>query len=215
VDIYTSKDGGTVWTLLCKVDPQQTGEGCLPFGGNKNGLTFRDEMHGWLGGFIPVEGAPYLYASVDGGKTWRPAPLPLPVGFEKAQMEVNPPALFQGQEGVLVARAYLPQTVGSVAADIFYRTHDGGLTWQVAATLPAAGLVAVEAVVDWVVWDGGSLLRATHDGGKNWQIINPNVDLSEKLVALQFVGPGNGWALSLEGDTTRLYRTTDGGSTWQ
>ncbi len=214
VEIFASSDGGEHWASQCKIDPKQSAERCLPFGGNKNGITFRDLTHGWLGGFVPVDGSGFFYATSDGGKTWRPLPLPPPVDYEKAQFVVNPPRFFGTQFGVVVVRAMLTLETGEPgAAKLFYLTHDDGQTWQVAPALRSAGLVALATVKDWFVWDGG-VLQVTQNAGQTWQSLQPDVDLSEKLAALQFMDQATGWALSMDGDDTRLYRTTDGGRTW-
>ncbi|MDT4940670.1 MAG: hypothetical protein QOJ34_759 [Pseudonocardiales bacterium] len=52
----------------------------------------------------------------------------------------------------------------------FYRTTDGGLTWQKGATLPVSGTgySFASGTVGYAARDGGSVLYTTHDGGLTW-----------------------------------------------
>ena len=81
-------------------------------------------------------------------------------------------------------------------------------------TLQASGMVSIPSATDVIVWDG-AMLHYSLDAGQTWQERTPNLDLSQSLIALQFVDRNTGWALSQEASGTRLYRTTDGGATWE
>lgn len=210
VDLYRTDDGGATWTQLARSSPDQQAEGSLPFGGLKSGAVFRDASHGWVTGFIPMDGATYIYQTADAGKTWKPVQLKLPAILSKTQVEVQPPRFFDGQTGVMVTRLS-----GDPAAQVFYLTQDGGATWNAAPLITFTGLVSVISMTDWVVWDGRNL-HATHDSGQTWQQISPNINLEQKINDMQFLTPQNGWALSMEnGDVTHLYRTEDAGQTWK
>ena len=101
--------------------------------------------------------------------------------------------------------------VGQMA---LFVTHNGGDSWQATTPLDGSGFVSIPNAKDVIVWDGTKLHYST-DAGQSWQERTPNVDLSQGLIALQFVDPNTGWALSQNGDGARLYRTADGGATWQ
>ena len=209
VDLYQTSDGGANWNLISRADPENPSDQGIPFGGNKSGVTFLDSARGWVTGFIPMDGAVYLYATQDNGKTWKLVPLDLPTGWQQAQIEAKPPVFFGGQDGILPLRAS-----SNVGLMVFYVTSDGGDTWQATTPLEASGLIAIPSANDIIVWNGAKL-HYSLDAGQSWQERTPNIDLSQGLVALQFVDRHTGWALSQNGSSTRLYSTTDGGSTWQ
>ncbi len=209
VDLYQTGDGGATWGLVYHVDPENPADQGIPFGGDKSGVTFLDSAHGWVTGFMPMDGATYLYATQDGGKTWKQVQLSLPAGWQQAQIETKPPVFFGGKEGVLPLQA--STNVGQI---VFYVTHNGGDAWQPMTPLKANGMVSIATASDIIVWNGGTL-HYSPDAGQTWQDRTPNVDLSQSLIAMQFVDRQTGWVLSQDASGTRFYRTSDGGLTWQ
>ncbi len=209
VDLYQTSDGGANWDLFSRADPENSSDQVIPFSGNKSGATFLDSSHGWVTGFIPMEGAVFLYATQDNGKTWKPVQLNLPAGWNQAQIETRPPVFFGGQDGLLTLRAST-----NVSQMVLFVTHNGGDSWQATTPLDGSGFVSIPDAKDVIVWDGLKL-HYSEDAGQSWQERTPNVDLSQGLIALQFFDPNTGWALSQNGDGARLYRTTDGGATWR
>jgi photosystem II stability/assembly factor-like uncharacterized protein len=80
VALYGTTDGGKTWTHLSSASVE--GEaGKLPFSGDKSGLSFATKDRGFVTGYWPVPGSPYLFATTDGGRTWAQANLPLPAGY--------------------------------------------------------------------------------------------------------------------------------------
>lgn len=209
VDLYQTSDGGATWMLVYHVDPENPADQGITFGGDKSGVAFLDSTRGWITGFIPMDGATYLYATQDGGKTWKQVQLGLPAGWQQAQIDTKPPVFFGSKEGILTLQA--STNVGQM---VFYVTHDGGDTWQPTTPLKASGMVSIPTANDIIVWNGGTL-QYSPDAGQTWQERTPNVDLSQSLIAVQFADSKTGWALSQDANSTRLYCTTDGGLTWQ
>jgi len=210
VDLFATADGGATWTLVYHLDPAKPDDpnGIL-FGGIKNGPEFADPQHGWIGGFEPAEAFSYLYSTADGGKTWKQVNLTIPAGLEHSQMSVQAPHFFDPQNGIL-AVVFFEQT----ASLVFYTTQDGGATWTPGAPVPSNGLISIPTPTDIKVWGDGPFYSSA-DAGKSWQSLTPNPNISQTIAGLDFVDAQNGWSISADANGVyRLYRTRDGGATW-
>jgi photosystem II stability/assembly factor-like uncharacterized protein len=63
--------------------------------------------------------------------------------------------------------------------------------------------------------DGCQNLNVSHDSGTTWDSVTPNINIKDTFMTFQFVNATTGWALT--GDASNhhsLYKTSDGGSTW-
>ena len=209
VDLFHTNDGGASWIMDYHIDPQKPEIGSLPFWGGKTGMTFRDSLNGWIAGTIPVPGSTYLYATQDGGRTWKPVQLGLPVGLEKSQVSLDVPQFFGEKNAILPVHLYN----GGPEMTI-YVSRDGGANWKATQPVNSYGPVSVPTKNDFIIWDGGTL-HVSHDAGQSWKEITPNINLNQKIGSLQFINPLVGWALSFDGKTSQIYRTSDGGQTWE
>ena len=211
VDIYQTADGGSNWSRLYSLDPSQSdAPGGLPFAGSKNGIGFATSTRGWVGGAEPMDSYVWLFVTQDGGRTWQHQDLALPAGFENAMTSVDAPIFANTLEGVLPVQLFM----GDLVATVFYRTSDGGLTWQATRPVTLIGQFSVSSMSDFWVWDGKTLV-ASYDGGQTWQSIPANINLADALSQLDFVAPAQGWALGMDANSaSTLYQTVDGGYTW-
>lgn len=211
--IYQTFDGGNHWSVAAEdtgpaAIPPTVTPGSPPFGGDKIGLSFRDQQTGWLAG-ITGSGL-WLYRTHDGGRTWRPQPLapPLGVDFRPQQVRTDPPHFFDPQNGVL--------PVEYARADA-YVTHDGGARWTATTPLPTAVNPLLWTFLDARHWwaSDGSALYATSDAGAHWQAIHPNIALQWGQ-QLQFLTPQRGWLIVAQDGLAAgaLFQTVDGGHTW-
>ncbi len=210
VQLYETSDGGATWTLEYANDPSQPNN-TLPFGGLKYGMTFRDTSTGWVGGYIPVPGAVYLYKTMDSGVTWTQQALPLPPGTESADFRTVAPTFFGLNDAVLPV--WVTTGVGQRGLYL-YITHDGGATWsRSSGTAQFDGHYDLLSTSDAVGWSGN--FYATHDSGNTWSQIIPNIDFGETIGDMDFVSTTIGWVVDMDASgNTALYRTNDGGSTW-
>jgi photosystem II stability/assembly factor-like uncharacterized protein len=82
-------------------------------------------------------------------------------------------------------------------------------------TMRLRGISAVSARVVWASGANGTLLRSS-DGGKSWTKLTPPAG-AEKLDFrdIDAISASTAYALSIgSGETSRIYKTTDGGSNW-
>jgi photosystem II stability/assembly factor-like uncharacterized protein len=209
VDLFHTGDGGETWVMDYHIDPEKPGNDSLPFGGDKTGVVFRDALHGWVTGAIPMDGVSYFYATADGGKTWKQVQLVLPDALKNSQVLLDVPHFFDENNAVMPAHLYQNEPV-----TLFYISHDGGASWTATQPVKSGGLNSVSSLSDFFVWDG-KVLFASQDAGQTWKEISPDINLDQKISGLQFISVQTGWALSRDEKTSQLYRTQDGGQTWQ
>lgn len=209
--LYQTQDGGNTWTVATIIDPNDANApGRLPFSGDKSGVTFLDLTHGWATGSIPMDNYAWLFASLDGGKTWQHQDLALPQGISTSMLGIDPPRFFNAQDGILPVNLFASDLVKD-----FYVTHDGGKTWAPTRVAASGGVYSIVSMQDLWVWNGGTLY-VTHDGAQNWTPVTPNVDLSQTIAQLDFVSKDVGWVLNMDANgVTQLLKTTDGGATWK
>lgn len=210
LDIFKTTDGGQSWKKVSSASPNNDAQlNTLPFAGDKNGMTFLDMQHGWVGGTEPKDGYVWLFATQDSGQTWKQVNLPLPNGYTTSTISVDPPKFFSAQNGVLPVTLFTDSS-----HKLFYVTQDGGQSWTPGSVLDSNGMVSIPTQQDIFVWDGG-ILQTSHNGGQTWTAVTPNIDLSQIIAQLDFVDKDNGWAASIGANQKgMLYRTNDGGKTW-
>ncbi|HSM72514.1 MAG TPA: NBR1-Ig-like domain-containing protein [Anaerolineales bacterium] len=214
VILYKSTDGGATWTTQYYNDPTIPGyNSSLPLAGHKNGMTFINGSTGWVGGESPLSGSIYLYKTSDNGLNWMKQDLPVPAGYENAYMATVEPKFFDPNNGILPV--WMSVDVG--ARDLYlYVTHDGGNTWT-----PSSGFARnaqhtdIVSLSSTISWDWANLFHVTNNGGANWTTITPNINFGDDFRGLDFVSATTGWVFLKHPDnSTSLYRTADGGSTW-
>lgn len=188
---FTALDGQTAWLLapggqfFGTVDAGQTWQSAfVPFDGAD--LQFLDGQNGFALTVLSVgAGNSYVavYATTDGGQTWRQA-----FAHEPGQ-EASLPGGGQ-KSGISFLDPENGWITGNIPSDnfaYFYRTRDGGATWEVqdipVVQLPGGAFVETQPPVFFSATDG--------------------------LMLTRYVGA------SSFTNYTVIYKTTDGGETWQ
>jgi photosystem II stability/assembly factor-like uncharacterized protein len=190
------------------------------------GVSWRSESRGFRSRFVetlaidPQHGILYagsaedgVFVSHDGGVTWTVANLGLSDNPDRSVYRIVP-------------APSLPSTLylGTYARGVF-RSDDGGTHWFRRANgllvnggiSPVFGL-AVSPVDPQTVWVGGSdgVFRS-HDGGLSWTNVSVEEHVSIAAVAVAPSRPdrlyAGGGYFGFSGD--QLFRSDDGGSTWQ
>lgn len=212
VAVFQSGDGGLTWEQAYTNDPNQPNAGAsLPLGGLKDGLTPIDMQVAWIGGVIYTPGTIYLYNTTDGGVTWNPTPVKVPDGYQQADFETRGPIF------PTINTGYMPVTMSSQNGVMLaiYVSRDGGTNWTLTPTmLPQGGSMDFVSAQDGFVWNGMNFY-ATHDGAQTWKTIAPDVAFGDKFSGMDFVNPLTGFVVTSDASGARgLYKTTDGGATW-
>ena len=212
VAIFQTTDGGQTWTQNYINDPNQPNAGdSLPLGGIKDGMTVTDMKNAWVGGVTYTPGVVYLYQSSDAGHTWNLESAPIPAGYDQAQFETIGPMFVSPTD------AFLPVHVTDQNGVMLavYISHDGGANWALTPTLiPQGGSMDFVSISDGFVWNATSFY-VTHDAAKTWTTVTPDVAFGENFAGMGFVSPTTGFVLTNDATGTRtLYKTTDGGATW-
>jgi photosystem II stability/assembly factor-like uncharacterized protein len=201
--LLRTSDGGARWT-----------KSALPAGGDLSFPTARD---GWLAGGLAHE---RLYATHDGGKTWKQV-VPRPAIARAASTAYSLPTFSSTTEGVL------PVSLASGARSslAFETTVDGGRSWQVAALVRVGKSLRIAAsvptaIVDPTLWLAGvnGKLVAFTDGGSTRTTVG---SLPGAVTALQFASSTAGWAevpgacaKVVPSCPVKLFATADGGVSW-
>lgn len=206
VELFATTDGGMHWKKIARSGEKNS----LPKEGLKTGITFKDEMTGFLT-LSASSGSskdPGLLVTRDGGATWKKMPSPsLPSDLKKVSSLGMMPPVFFGELGFLPVRV---ATDDGKYHTLFYRTSDGGGQWI--ATSPLQITAGAVFVLDpyhlWVVDSQTNQWYSTVDGGANW---NQGPTAPATIREISFIDARHGWSLT----DTELLHTEDGGVTWK
>lgn len=213
VAVFRTSDGGATWTQTYTNDPNSPEAGdSLPLGGIKSDLVPFNAQTAWVTGVIYSPGTIYLYRTDDGGRTWTPVTLDLPAGAENFELGIDAGQL----QFVSAADAFLAVRMsGELSQTAIYVTHDAGNSWALMpALIPGAGesdfLSAQEAILY-----NGEQFYVTRDAAATWSVVPPNIVFGDSFGTMDFVNLLSGWVVTVAEDQHSLYRTSDGGATWQ
>jgi photosystem II stability/assembly factor-like uncharacterized protein len=168
-------------------------------------LVAVDQDRGWISEEFPA-GKLLLFRTTDGGERWTELAVP-EVKPDTSELAVAP----DGSLWLMVADE---PSAGSQDKRV-YTSHDGGSTWtlrahdQLGSGYLSGGTVALSRT-DAVIALGRSAVLRTRDGGRHWKaVIDADAD---SFGSICFVGSRAGWVVA---DLLSLFRTLDGGETWQ
>jgi photosystem II stability/assembly factor-like uncharacterized protein len=193
-----------------------------------------DPNQGWGIGFVP-QSSDHIFRTKDGGNTWQDVTPPEPDPGPNVQLSATG-AFRDASSAWVVFSPAVPASPEQLV--VIWYTSDGGSSWKYglldtsAATFEffsPSDLVFVDAQHGWLLVHVGAgmmhdyvSIAGTADGGLTWQfLITPtsdNYNLACSKSGMAFVDAENGWlSVDCNGVDPQpyLYRTSDGGSTWQ
>jgi photosystem II stability/assembly factor-like uncharacterized protein len=202
--VALSTNGGQVWGLR-PVSVLSSSEALTS-------ISATSALNAWVSTSDTLGGGRLLHTT-DGGLSWT-APA-APVFGPHTPNFVH---FFSANEGVAVGDP------GTAPADTFaiFVTRNGGLSWQPAASVPAAladenGVVLAPAVADGVIWfatDEGRVFTSS-DLGDTWLAVISNTMPAEQY-AVAFSDATHGITVSVDNARQQyVHASSDGGLTWQ
>jgi hypothetical protein len=219
--LWRTDDGGVTWTMLMDVRADSE----FPFWPT---LSTADE--GW-GSTTNAGGGPLIVHTMDGGRSWKSAALPLPKGYVQTTWTQTVPS---GSGGSLTLAGIVNNSAINVDVPTWayatWTSADDGGSWTLSSTTPLglAWNVNTAAFSDRFVLIQGpatgkalaSLRYLDLDAPGSPGVLDASSVCSGNLQWAAMVSPLDIWAhCHVQGATPRdwhqyLYKTTDGGKTW-
>jgi photosystem II stability/assembly factor-like uncharacterized protein/tetratricopeptide (TPR) repeat protein len=226
--VLITYDGGKTWMHNAKL--------LLPA---VRRIGFFNPRQGWA---IACRSAMYssgVFASDDGGRSWRPLPGGNPCGWSAADFVDPGHGVVAGRNGSLglvrgneveavrsdgvelrsVLRAKLPSAGGGLLVGegglVQYVGLSGGVP-QAVPNLPKAArhfdfaALAIRGPKCWIAGSPGSRVFHSADAGRTWSIFDTGTTVP--LHAVTFADDQHGWAV---GELGTILASADGGRTWQ
>ncbi len=205
--VLKTVDGGANWEII---DPFSNDsvfsldDPCISMFWDANGLN------GWLmntrGTFKNPRGG-ILYRTTDGGKKWEKVSIDNKNGVIGAQVQFT-------SSLVGYASTYdFNQKSGKL-----FKSQDGGKTWGMLTLSNQGGIFHfINEKQGWMVSAGPvdssppQYVYHTEDGGMSWPVQYTDTTAGN-FTALQFPDSLNGWVIGKE---SKIYKTADGGKSWQ
>ncbi len=218
VVILNTVDGGASWESVSDPQRKNLDQACP-----KNGLWFRDVLHGLIGdqcggGLAGL----YLFRTDDGGNTWSNLDLPDPSGattffnHQEYFCSLDTPKFFDAQHGTVVVSC--SDSNKSKTGRWVYRTQNGGGSWTSSPMpRPFGGYFFLDFDHGWYLGQtglknfSGVIVYQTSDGGKNWK----EASSTQWGGNMDYVDARNGWVVIQSGGGSALVRTYDGGLSYQ
>jgi photosystem II stability/assembly factor-like uncharacterized protein len=201
-DIWRTTDAGSTWALL--------GSTGIAEAQCKQGLSFVDPLHGFLGAWDRNH-APVIYRTSDGGLTWSASqPLPDPPSFTHGAGATLQTGLVQVFGSTLLVPEF--GNSGTTGFQAVFHSTDGGATWTYLATAPLpADDIAFVSASRWLQLIGPGQSIETTDAGAAWQPYASDYSQAAPIAPQVLFGDTMVGYATVRGG---IQRTVDGGLHW-
>jgi hypothetical protein len=235
ITTFLTSDGGHAWHLVGSQPLSKT----EAVGASIGQTTFSSVSDGWVGVTQEWKGDGTIARTTDGGRHWKLATLPPPVGTHLVVFDIGQPYV-DGNQLLVAAGVAVPSEPGARQEQLaLYSSNNGGVTWtgkllsgsksHAGSGIGLSGALSILSTADWVKqYDDG--IAITTDGGTHWTtrkvtgawshgpVIVESVDfetLEHGWANVSYDSCANGLTLP-NGDcnASGLARTDDGGKTW-
>ncbi len=224
--LMSTSDGGKTWHTL--FDTTQNPSALpLPYS-NSSHFVFTTPQDGWVTGILPAVDV-YLYATHDGGKTWKRANIAPIKGGDSVDFTQDYGPYWRNSRTATLYVKYDPSTGNGMPHITTYQTYDGGSSWILEPSSPSTSfselysLSFLNAEQGWSFGfnaGGQFILHHTSNGGKSWELVSPTGLLkpdsqNQEIGQLSFINARTGW-ISIKDiqNNWNLFQTNDGGHTW-
>jgi photosystem II stability/assembly factor-like uncharacterized protein len=200
-DIWHTTDAGATWAHL--------GSTGMAAARCKQGLSFVDPMHGFIGAWDANQ-APIIYRTSDGGQAWTASqPLPNPPGLTQGAGSALMVDRVQAFGSTLLVRA--SGFTGNTWVEAVYRSTDGGATWiyLVTARVPHDDVEFISAS-RWLQISPGQSME-TRDSGATWHSYTSDYGQAAPVPSQFAFGDSQIGYATVRGE---IQLTIDGGLHW-
>ncbi|MDP9281246.1 MAG: hypothetical protein M3P38_04030 [Chloroflexota bacterium] len=206
LSIWATHDGASTWELIAAQG--------IADARCKSRPSLIDSQHAFLvaSDDTAAPGAPAIYASADGGRTWTVSrALPNPTGFKiTGPGDALLPGLVRGFGSTLLLDVFGQQT--GAGAQFAYRSVDGGASWTYASTAPITQpRIAFVTANRWLQISSPNDSPETTDGGATWHAYTTDYQQAAGVAPQIVFGDANVGYATVRG---ALQRTVDGGAHW-
>jgi photosystem II stability/assembly factor-like uncharacterized protein len=206
--VYKTADGGKTWTAVLTVD-ENTGITEVHLDPANPDVLYAAAHQRRRHVFTQISGGPgsAVYKSVDAGKTWRKIVAGLPGGdLGRIGLALSPVA-----PNLLYAIVEAQEDKGG-----FYRSTDGGASWERRSAYTSSGNYYQELVCDpkepGRVYSMDVFLQVSDDGGATWKALGDESKHWDSHAL--WVDPDDAGYL-LNGNDGGVYESFDRGKTWK
>jgi len=135
----------------------------------------------------------------------------IPVNFEPARLEIKTIGPYGGTISDLVIDPFNSDVLYAATPAGVFKTMDGGETWfPIISELAGPQNIAINPLNPNILFAGGNKLHKSVDGGEHWEVLETEF----RYISCIAISPFNPSVIYV-GAEGGLFRSTDGGETWQ